>query len=218
MKGDFSSWRNERGQNFNGVLHQQGRVLLDSDWNAQTEITNDWQDTAGRDIIGAGVAAVPADAPDSFKIKTAAVNGDHVDLTIAPGRVWADGLLAHLDAETDVSRIATWLQPPIQTPPGNLGAAGTRDAIVLEVWREEINGFQLPKLLIEPALGGPDTTERVHTETAFRLFRLTDPNDTCESIIDDLQDKWATKGRLTVTLDAPLRCGRTRSPGRRRRR
>ena len=61
MRGDFSSWRDEQRQNFVGVLHQQGRVLLDADWNAQTELTNDWQDTAGMDIIVAGVAAIPAD-------------------------------------------------------------------------------------------------------------------------------------------------------------
>src|SRR4030095_13034605 len=174
MRGDFSSWRNERQQNFNGVLHQQGRVLLDSDWNAETAIINDWQDTAGRDIIGAGVAAGPADAPDSFKIKAANIVGGELRLTVAPGRVWADGLLTYLDSPTDVVRIATYLEPPIQTPPVDLGATGTRDAVVLEVWREEINGFQIPKLLIEPALGGPDTTERVHHEVALSLFRLPD--------------------------------------------
>jgi hypothetical protein len=202
MRGDFSIWRDERRQNFNGVLHQQGRVLLDADWNAQTEITNDWEDTAGRDIIGAGVAGVPADAPESFKVKAAVITGANATLTVAPGRVWADGLLAYLDASADVSRIATYLDLPLETPPAG-PAVNTRDAVVLEVWREEINGFQLPELLIEPALGGPDTTERVHTETAFRLFRLTDARDTCESIIDKLKDDFSTKGRLTVTLDAP---------------
>jgi len=203
MRGDFSSWRDERRQNFNGVLHQQGRVLLDSDWNAETAIINDWEDTAGRDIIGAGVAAVPAEAPDSFKVKAANIVGGQVRLTVAPGRVWADGLLAYLDATADVIRIATYLEPPIQTPPVDLGANGTRDAVVLEVWREEINGFQLPGLLIEPALGGPDTTERVHTEIAFRLFRLTNPDDTCDSIVGTLQDDFGAKGKLTVELEAP---------------
>src|ERR1041384_5345244 len=190
MKGDFSNWRDERKQNFNGVLHQQGRVLLDADWNAQTAITNGWQDTAGRDIIGAGVAAVPADQADGFKIKAAvhAAGSSRVQLTVAPGRVWADGLLAELfsepnpDVTGEVTRWATYLTPPVQTPgavasgAGGI-ASGIRDAVVLEVWREEINGFQLPGLLIEPALGGPDTTERVHTSMAFRLFRLTDPDD-----------------------------------------
>jgi Family of unknown function (DUF6519) len=203
MRGDFSSWRDERRQNFNGVLHQQGRVLLDSDWNAETAIINDWEDTAGRDIIGAGVAAVPAEVPESFKVKAANIVGGQVRLTVAPGRVWADGLLAYLEAAADVTRVATFLEPPIQTPPLDLGANGTRDAVVLEVWREEINGFQLPNLLIEPALGGPDTTERVHTEIAFRLFRLTDPDDTCDSIVGSLQDNFDTKGKLTVELEAP---------------
>lgn len=204
MRGDFSIWRDERRQNFNGVLHQQGRVLLDADWNAQTAITNDWEDTAARDIIGSGVAAVSADVPDSFKVRAAAVATGGLDLTVAPGRVWADGLLAYLDASADVHRLATYLAPPIvATPPASaLGTAGTRDAVVLEVWREEINGFQIPNVLIEPALGGPDTTERVHTEMAFRLLRL-DAADTCDSIVEGLKDNFAAKGRLTVELDAP---------------
>ena len=32
---------------------------------------------------------------------------------------------------------------------------------------------------------------------------MTDPNDTCESIVGDLQDDFGGKGKLTVTLDAP---------------
>ncbi len=82
-----------------------------------------------------------------------------------------------------------------------------RDAVVLELWREEMNAFQMPGELIEPALGGPDTTERVHTAMAVRLLRLTDPDDTCDSIIDDLRDNFGAKGKLTVTLDAPVVVG-----------
>src|SRR5215471_865113 len=197
MRGDFSNWRDERRHNFAGVLHQQGRVLLDADWNAQTAITNDWQDTAGQDIIGAGLAAVPANQPNGFKITAASHDvGKHkVNLKVTPGRVWADGLLAQLngepdpDSSADVDRVATYLKPPVQDPAFDDSsiAAGVRDAVILEVWREEINGFQIPDLLIEPALGGPDTTERVNTAFAFRLMRLKD-GDTCESIVGSLKD------------------------------
>ena len=105
MKGDFSNWRNEAGHNFAGVLHQQGRVLLDADWNAQTAIANYWQDTAGSDIIGARVAAAPASLPNSFKVTAAAhaAGTNDVQLQIHPGRVWADGLLAELFGEPDPS-------------------------------------------------------------------------------------------------------------------
>ena len=213
MRGDFSSWRDEHKQNFVGVLHQQGRVLLDADWNAQTELTNDWQDTAGMDIIGAGVAAIPSDQSNSFQITGAEVKTlpNRVELTVAPGRVWADGLLYRLDGPASgVKRTALYLEPPIQDPtagfPPIASTPVTRDAVVLEVWREELSAFQLPELLFEPALGDPDTTERVLTSAAFRLFRL-DADDTCDSIIDRLKDNFDNKGKLTVTLQPVVSSG-----------
>ena len=152
MKGDFSQWYFNRKDNFAGVLHQQGRVLLDSDWNAQTQIINDWQDTAGQDIIGAGVAAVPAETPNAFKVVQAKkIDDDRVQITLLPGRIWADGILVHLNESSDIYRIATYLQSPIQNSP-TIPIANSRDAVIMEVWRESINGFQMPETLIEPAL------------------------------------------------------------------
>lgn len=203
MKGDFSKWdrKDKLKSNFNGVLHQQGRVLLDSDWNEQTRINGQWQDTAGRDIIGTGVAAIPAEEPDGFKVTAANSNGEKVDITVKSGRAWIDGLPVHLNRENEVHRTATYLEPPLQTPQQSESTIGSdvRDAVVLEIWKEEINGFQMPEELIEPALGGPDTTERIHTAMAFRLFRLAD-GDTCSNIRDKLKDDFSKKGKLNVSL------------------
>jgi hypothetical protein len=203
MKGDFTRWYFNQNDNFAGVLHQQGKVLLDADWNAQTQIINNWQETAGQDAIGAGVAAVPAGVPDAFKVTQAVLVNNSIQLTLLPGRIWADGLLVNLEADKDArgqpiaKRTATYLQLPIQAEPANNNNA--RDAVILEVWQEAINGFQLPELLIEPALGGPDTTERIQTSTAFKLYRLA-PDETCENIRTKLQDNFANKGKLTVSL------------------
>ena len=240
MKGDFSKWRPGPECNVDGVLHQQGRVLLDSDWNEQARIINNWRDRAGRDIIGSNVAAVPAAARNGFEVLSATrTEPDCVELitlTLRPGTIWADGIMACLtdrldwqlgaieeadkdddgnseevldpcdsiDKFLDVKRRATYLEPPIQdmsleAPIG----LGVRDAVVLEVWRETINGFQAPRELIEPALGGVDTTERISTAVNFRLLRLK-PGDSCENIREKLQDDCLTKGRLTVTLKEPL--------------
>ncbi len=217
MKGDFSKWDFDPKRNFNGVLQQQGKVLLDSDWNEHERITNHWQDQAGRDVIGTKVAAVPASMPDSFKVQSALVPLDMtspVELMITPGHLWADGLLVYLkgeapDLSAPVRRIAPYLQPPIQDPPFDVStlAAGVRDAVILEVWREAVNGFQIPELLIEPALGGPDTTERIHTAMAFKLFRMAE-GDTCENIRSRLQDDFSQKGKLAVSLEPP-----TTTPG-----
>jgi Family of unknown function (DUF6519) len=209
MKGDFSQWYFDPDDNFNGVLHQQGKVLLDSDWNAQTRILNDWHETAAQDIIGSGVAAVPADTPDAFQVTQAKVTNvkgkDRVALTLFPGRLWADGLLVYLPGKTPVFRIADYLQPPIQDPAASETSSDevTHDAVILEVWQEAVNGFQIPSKLIEPALGGPDTTERIHTVFALRLFRLA-KGETCESIQDQLQDNFDSKGKLTASLQPPI--------------
>ena len=222
MKGDFSKWNfGDRNDNFNLVLHQQGRVLLDSDWNAQTQLVNDWQTTAGQDIIGAGVAAVPAENPDAFQVKQAKVTTvdgkDRVELTLFPGRIWTDGFLVYLDSDKDsegkpivlygkaiAKRIANYLLPQIQNPPGTVGsiASGIRDAVILEVWQEAFNSFQKPEMLIEPALGGPDTTERVQTAMAWKLYRLAE-DENCDNIRGKLRDKWEQKGKLTVSLQDP---------------
>lgn len=249
MKGDFSKWRSGHECNIDGVLHQQGRVLLDSDWNEQTRITNNWQDKAGLDIIGSNVAAVPVAARNSFKVINARRmiedDPDRVELTLKPGMIWVDGIMAcltdrrfgpigeadsddagnseevpdpcvSLDKFPDVDRKATYLEPPIQdiSRGGPIGRGirdisrsvpigrGIRDAVVLEIWRETINGFQVPDQLIEPALGGVDTTERIITAVNFRLLRLK-PEDNCENIREKLQDDCWKKGRLTVTLEPP---------------
>ncbi len=197
MRGDFSTWNKDGSRNFRGTLHQQGRVLIDRDWNAQTEINIEWQQTAGRDAFGAGVAAVPAELPQGFKVTGAKIVGSDVLVAVSKGRVWADGLL--VESPKDISnRIASYLNLPPKTLP-NPNAA-PRDAVILESWLEELNPFQATSLLIEPALGGVDTTERVQTAFRFRLFRM-ESGDTCDSILPKLADDFSAKGKLTVKLD-----------------
>ena len=210
MRGDFSAWNKDRAHNFRGVLHQQGRVLLDRDWNAQTEIVGEWQETAARDAFGAGVAAIPSDEPLSFKVTKAEIIAGEVKLSLNKGHVWADGLLAllvrddeppALPAGVDAIRTARYFGPPIQAVPLPTAspAVGDRDAVILETWLEELSAFQDPSLLIEPALGGVDTTERVRTAFRFRLYRMT-ADETCSSILEKLKDDFAAKGKLKVEL------------------
>ncbi len=212
MKGDFSRWDTINEPNLNGVLHQQGRVLLDRDWNDQTQITLDWQKLAAKQIIGADVAAISAEEPHALKVTHAKVDGDEVKLEIHPGQAWVNGLAVILPNDSTVIRTATYLDPPLQDPSGKVSdleeQKGVRDAVVLEVWQEALNGFQQrdtsPDIstdtLIEPALGGPDTTERVLTSMRFRLFRLA-PDEDCHNLTDKLQDDISKKGKLKVSLE-----------------
>jgi hypothetical protein len=118
---------------------------------------------------------------------------------LLPGRIWADGLHLYLAGSAPVDVPTTYLAPPLQTPQADVAsiAAGVRDAVVLEVWEESVGGFQEPLDLLEPALGGPDTTERSKVCAAVKLMRLG-PNDDC-SAVAGVRDNFNAKGKLTVT-------------------
>lgn len=199
MHGDFSRWFGKIPKNQVGILAQEGRILLDADVNAHALLGARWQDLAARAAFGARIAAIPADRPDAWKVSGASINQGVVTLQVMPGPAWADGLLVELEGDQNkgVALTATLLGPPFQTPPKDLGADGTRDAVLLEVWRRSLNGYQSPGDLIEPALGGPDTAERIETAFGLRLYRMAE-GDSCRSL--DLNDKLASRGHLTVTL------------------
>jgi Family of unknown function (DUF6519) len=200
MNGDFSQWGFEPGANWNGVLHQQGRVLLDQDWNAATQIERYQRRAIARDAFGANVAAVPASGPDGFKLLQATNNGTDVTITFLPGDVWVDGLHLNAPGAAALVRKALYLAPPIQSPQATAASVGpgVRDAVILEAWEESFSAFQDPLQLIEPALGGPDTTERVKTAYALRLLRL-EAADECGNLAGKLADVFANKGKLSVT-------------------
>lgn len=223
MQGDFSNLdfdphAHERGvapaahgvlRNVNGVLHQQGRVSLDTDFTDAQLLALGWQDQAGRDVIGAGVCAVPATEPEGFKVQSAAVVNGQVHVQLHPGRAWADGILVRLagaaaDPAALVERTATYLGPPLASPlPTADGIGdGVRDAVILEVSEESLHAFQYPERLVEPALGGPDTTGRAYVNFRIRLLRLG-PDEDCDTVRGRLRDDLSAKGRLTASL-APV--------------
>ena len=223
MKGDFSvlnfdPLEQARGvatpadgvlRNLGAVLYQQGRVMTDADQTDGELLDLGWQGEAARDVIGADVCAVPADAPEGFRVTAAQVIGGEVHVSLHPGRCWADGILTRLagnlpNADTPVARRASYFGPPIANPaptPTTLGD-NVRDAVILEVSHDALHALQYPERLIEPALGGPDTAERAFVNWRIRLLRLADGED-CTTITGRLHEDFAAKGRLSVSL-APV--------------
>src|SRR5258708_7480318 len=90
MAGDFSRSTFDPSRHYSGVLMQQGRVLVDAEWNEQIDIQQHRDLTETRDVVGR--CGTPKNE-DGFDI-TPAPTGD--DLLIAPGRYYVDGLLCEL--------------------------------------------------------------------------------------------------------------------------
>jgi len=87
MAGDYTRFRYNPLKDTSGVLMQQGRVLLDQDWNEYVQLQDRRWRAETMDIMGRAV--VPAETPQGFELKF--VGGK---LTIGIGRMYVDGLLA----------------------------------------------------------------------------------------------------------------------------
>src|SRR5438045_399558 len=87
MSADFSRERFSPAKDFSGVLMQQGRVQLDADWNELVAILDRRQRAGTADVVGRCV--VPRTTPQGFNVVPGAGT-----ITIGPGRIYVDGLLA----------------------------------------------------------------------------------------------------------------------------
>jgi hypothetical protein len=188
-------------KDYSGVVMQQGRVQLDADWNEWLAELSRRTQAGTLDILGGSV--YPSTTPFAFKI-TASSSGGTNTLTIGPGRMYVDGLLAenHGDPTTAVwdpvlAEMSNTPQPPPTTetgaidytqqpymPPGTTVPAGTGPFLAyLDVWVRPVDFLNDPDL-IEKAVG-IDSTGRLQTVWQVQLLDLStsDPGATCDSTI-----------------------------------
>jgi hypothetical protein len=200
MKGDFTRFTHRPARQYAGVLMQQGRVQLDADWNEQVELSDQRWRTQTIDTIGA--CGVPADAP-GYEIEFDPAGPKGPDLAIKSGRIYVDGLLQELAADTH------YLDQPDLPEPFDLPAKQGRrtDLVYLDVWRRHITAVEDPDLL-EPALGGPDTATRLQTVAQVRFLPGVDDKLRCGGDLTAWNDLVAPSGaRLTAEAVAPTDSG-----------
>lgn len=212
MGADFSRLRDNPLLDFCSVEMQQGKVLLDSDWNALSAILDRRFRAAAADTLGR--ATVPSTTPLAFQIL--ATGGD---ITIGPGRMYVDGLLAenhglgkgnpldpvlaevqHLDA------IGYHEQPYHPVRPALPG--GGPHLFYLEVWQREVSHVEIDGL-VEQALGVETTSRR---QTAWQVRFLPNVPDKTNCAMPDakLGPRWLrliapSAGRLSsgpASIDA----------------
>ncbi|HEY2926790.1 DUF6519 domain-containing protein, partial [Piscinibacter sp.] len=160
MGADLSRIRSNPLLDFAGVELQQGKVVLDADFNELVAVIDRRLRAAASDILGR--STVSSTTPDAFKLSVVAGA-----LQIGKGRLYVDGLLAenHGAMSADPAKklfdpllaeasfadpIAYAAQPYLPSPPA-LPTAG-RHLVYLDVWDRELTHLERPDL-VEPALG-----------------------------------------------------------------
>src|SRR5450755_2536673 len=155
MKGDFSKATFNAKKHYHDVLLQQGRVLVDAEWNEQSRIISYRTETGTLDIIGAsgtplhnaGFEIIPVDSAGNPVLVNA------TNIIISKGRFYVDGILC--ENETDVLFTS---QPDFITT--SLPVIAGTYVFYLDVWQRHITALEDPDIR-EVALGGPDTTTRL---------------------------------------------------------
>jgi hypothetical protein len=197
MGSDVSRVRFDPLRDFAGVVLQQGRLLLDADFNEYVALLDRHLRAETCDLTSfgpdpghAGVAWVPRQTPDAFRLTVAAGA-----ITIGRGRMYVDGLLAEnhglpplafdpLLSEQTGSTDTPWNDQPYgPTPEENLPDGNGPHLAYLDVWQREVTHLEDPEL-VEVAVG-VDTTARHQTAWQVRLL----PNVgaiTCETDDEDI--------------------------------
>lgn len=185
------------------VFEQQGRVHLDADFNELVSILERRLRVETYDFTGPAV--VPAQVPQSFEIKLAGTT-----LTIGPGRMYVDGLLAENHGYgKPIQYEPVWDEPEYQgwTPLDKQPYLGSpvpskvtgNQLAYLDVWPREETYVEDPSML-ESALG-VDTCTRVQTAWQVKLLQV-EPGVTCSSEIPNFPPP-PSAGRLTSRENDP---------------
>jgi hypothetical protein len=170
MKGDFSRLTFQAQKQFSRVLLQQGRVLLDADFNEQGAIFAYGLRQLARNLLGPH--AGPA-IGSGFAI--APSNGR---ITIAPGRYYVDGLLVVNDRPLDANGAVVplfydaQLGYPFDPQDPNPFRLDKPYFFYLVVWEQPITYFDDDSIR-EVSLGGPDTAMRA--QIAWQVRAVASP-------------------------------------------
>lgn len=182
MSSDITRLSFDPKRHYRGVIAQQGRVTLDADSNEASAIAAESERAQLVDVVG------PSGTPDDGYRVDVAGSGD---LTIRRGTMYVGGERVTLDADLDYADQPDWVDnagDPLWSDPA---APDGDEAVWLYLREQEVGAVEDPALL-DVALGGPDTSERLRI--VQRVVRSATGEDSCAGALGDLEKSWAEQG------------------------
>lgn len=187
---DLSRSATDFRKRYAGVRMQQGRVLLDDDWNENERLQAENLHATQADVIGG------AGSPDQgFRILNPALANSQPDFDIHDGTFYLGGQRLKLDSPKTYQMQYDWLQKTGEENPG-VPADGQCDLAYLELWQQPVTAVE-DRELMEPALGGPDTSVRVRTMHRVRLASNLG-TDQCHEAWEKLRIQWHAQNQGVI--------------------
>jgi hypothetical protein len=200
MKGDFARVSFDPVLHYSQVFQQQGRVLLEADWNEQAHIQLYLLRTLVRDLVGPCWAA-----GTGFAITTSTTNADGsskslplTDWQLAPGHFYVDGILCVNEAACTLVQ-----QPNAPTPDYGVadGKSGFENppqgfALWLDVWERHLCAVEAPGIA-DVALDGVDTATRAQVVWQLRLLDQPRAQQQLDDVTTALKTRQQAAGNPT---------------------
>ena len=165
----------DEGRQYRRVVQQQGRVVLEADINEVQRIFAEEMREELLEVVGP--YGVPCDPADQRRRGT----GFHVhvhdapsrDFAIGVGSLYVDGLrVRQNDATLRYGKQQDWLDGPHPSLAQIHAAPPKKELVYLHLSEQEVSAVEDPTLL-EPALGGPDTAQRLRLVRRVHRAPLT---------------------------------------------
>jgi hypothetical protein len=201
MSSDKSRSPSDRYYDYTGVVSQQGRVIVDRDFNALQNIIDSRVEADALDIIG------PCGTPDDgFAISLIQASppsvlhspptGHSLDFLIAPGTMYVGGQRVVFPPRPAGHPITysyfdqpDWISP---TEPASFQFSAT-ELVYLHLWELEVSAVEDPDLL-DAALGGVDTTQRLRLLRRVRRRQISSAD--CTAAWQQLTAAWLAGGQF----------------------
>jgi len=211
MPSDRTRTSDDLRQRYKAVVMQQGRVILDRDFNALREIVDRRIAADALDEIGScgtpddGFAiSLPKIGP-SASVAWSYSAPNPWDFLIAPGTMYVGGQRVVLSPPGpgqppwSYFNQPDWIRP--DDPAAFSGSYSTppREYVYLRVFEQEVGAVEDPDLL-DVALGGPDTTQRIRL--MWRVERMPVDATDCATA---LAQAWSARGFLFAATTMALR-------------
>ncbi|SEO03653.1 hypothetical protein SAMN05216404_11081 [Nitrosospira multiformis] len=198
MASDISRTDDSERQHYKGVVMQQGRVVLDRDFNALQQIAGQRTDADALDFVGpcgtpdngfAIEALIPSSPP--LRVPPPPLNAlmaRNRDFLISPGTMYVGGQRAVFSsADYRLKTSYSYFDQPDWIEPDEPNTDATLEFVYLHLLEQEVSAIEDTDLK-DVALGGPDTTQRVRL--IKRVKRLKVDSSDCTAAFAQAQAWW----------------------------
>ncbi|MCP4715994.1 MAG: hypothetical protein GY868_12830 [Deltaproteobacteria bacterium] len=190
---DISRLSFDPRKHYSSVRMQQGRVMIDDDWNENERIENEDRRRARVEIVG------PSGSPDQgFRITNPEISTEgRIDFEIEPGSFYLGGLRLEIEQKESYRLQKDWLRQPSDLHPAPEGER--YDLVYLEAWQQPVGAVEDGELF-EVALGGADTSMRIRNMSRVRLEPGVQAND-CTDAWWKLVEAWKVNKKGTLNKE-----------------